>query len=270
MGNRFLSAFLTLFCLSIHSILVAQDANPYVLNGSAHQVNCHCYTLTDEVNNEVGSVWNKYKIDLTQSFDFKFTVFLGCKDEDGADGIAFVLQPVSTSIGTDGQGLGFAGVSPSIGIIIDTWQNPDYGDPSYDHIGIYKNGDINNYDTNRLAGPFGLLSTATNIEDCQWHDFEIIWDAPNKSLSGLIGGIKFVQLNNVDIVNDIFKGDPNVYWGFTGSTGGANNRQGFCTSLDASFNLSANQNSCYPAQINFVDSSSSFGTIKKWYWDFGD
>jgi gliding motility-associated-like protein len=34
--------------------------------------------------------------------------------------------------------------------------------------------------------------------------------------------------------------------------------------------LPANQTSCYPETITFIDSSTSFGTIEKWFWDFGD
>src|SRR5882724_9120609 len=133
MEKRPLNLFFTLFLLSYAPFfLPAQVANPYIINGSAHQENCNCYTLTDDQLTQSGSVWNKYKIDLTQSFDFNFSVYLGCKNDSGADGIAFVLQPISTSIGTTGQGLGFQGVNPSIGIPIDTWRNPDFSDPPYD------------------------------------------------------------------------------------------------------------------------------------------
>ena len=95
----------------------------YILNGSATQNRCNCYTLTNEIRNQSGSVWNSNKIDLTNSFDFYFNVYLGCIDSTGADGIAFVLQPISTNVGAIGEGLGFEGVSPSVGISLDTWQN---------------------------------------------------------------------------------------------------------------------------------------------------
>src|ERR1700748_2056719 len=125
MEKRFLGAFFVLTAILFYNPSTAQVANPYILNGNAYQENCHCYTLTDDLHFVSGSMWNQYKIDLTQSFDFSFNVNLGCRDADGADGIAFVLQPVSTSIGNTGQGLGFGGISPSVGIVIDTWQNTD-------------------------------------------------------------------------------------------------------------------------------------------------
>src|SRR5436190_23836734 len=79
----------------------------YTINGSASQDACNSYTLTPNASGKTGSVWNNNKINLTQSFDFKFDVFLGSGDSPGADGIAFVLQPISTSVGSPGSGLGY-------------------------------------------------------------------------------------------------------------------------------------------------------------------
>src|SRR5882724_1322342 len=219
MEKRPLNLFFTLFLLSYAPFfLPAQVLNPYIINGNASQENCHCYTLTPDAIFQSGSVWNKYKIDLTQSFDFNFNVFLGCNDMNGADGIAFVLQPISTSIGNAGQGIGFQGVSPSIGIPIDTWQNTDYNDPAYDHIGIYKNGNLDNNSTSTiLAAPVGVLPGHGNIEDCQWHSFRIKWEAGIHKLTAYVDGDELVH-TTVDIVNDVFSGDPHVYWGFTGAT----------------------------------------------------
>src|SRR5215831_18585572 len=107
--NYFLSF---LFAASISKLSLSQ----YILNGSATQIRCNCYTLTTETKNQSGSVWNANKINLSNSFDFYFNVYLGCIDSTGADGITFILQPISTSIGAIGEGLGFEGVSPSVGI----------------------------------------------------------------------------------------------------------------------------------------------------------
>jgi len=87
----------------------------YTVNGNAFRENCNCYTLTQNFNNQSGSVWNNNRINLSQSFAFTFDVYLGCSD-GGADGIAFVLQPISTSVGTGGGGMGYVGVSPAVGV----------------------------------------------------------------------------------------------------------------------------------------------------------
>ncbi|PWT74742.1 MAG: hypothetical protein C5B59_10460 [Bacteroidetes bacterium] len=270
MDKRFITGLLTLFLITLSSILEAQVSNPYIINGNAYQENCNCYTLTNDLNFQSGSVWNKYKIDLTQSFDYTFNVFLGCRDADGADGIAFVLQPIGTSIGTYGGGLGYMGISPSVGILIDTWQNIEFHDPPYDHMVIFKNGNIDCANLpDVLDGPVPALPNYGNIEDCQWHLFHITWNASNHLLTAQIDNMQTVQAT-IDMISQVFGGNPQVYWGFTGATGGATNHQRFCTSLNPGFSLSANQNTCFPTPIYFQDSSRSFGTIIKWVWNFGD
>jgi gliding motility-associated-like protein len=247
----------------------AQTDNPYILNGTATKENCNCYTLTIEANNQSGSIWNKNKIDLGQSFDFKFNVYLGCKDSEGADGIAFVLQPISTSIGALGGGLGYDGVTPSVGVLIDTWHNTEDNDPSGDHIAIHRNGVIDHGPSYDITPPLSALADGGNIEDCKWHTLRITWDATSKFLRTEIDGVERVTAT-IDMVNDIFLNDPMVYWGFTAATGGSNNHQRICTSLNPYFRFPEGQTTCFPEPVQFIDSSTSFGTIEKWYWDFGD
>ncbi|MEN9569271.1 MAG: hypothetical protein RL172_502 [Bacteroidota bacterium] len=243
----------------------------YTLNGSAVSDNCHCYTLTPDLNNQGGSVWNNFKIDLTQSFHFNFDIYLGCNDA-GADGIVFVLQPVSTSIGSAGGGLGYQNVSPSVGVSIDTWQNSDAAnnDPAYDHIAIQLNGNLDHTNSSvNIAGPETVLPGIDNIEDCQWHTLRVEWDATAKNLTAWVDGQLRVTANK-NLVTDVFGGQPLVFWGFTGSTGGARNRQQFCTSLTPQYRLLPNQKRCFGEPVQFFDSTVSFTTIQKLYWDFGD
>jgi len=240
----------------------------YILNGSATQNRCNCYTLTNEIRNQSGSIWNANKIDLTNSFDFYFNVYLGCIDSTGADGIAFVLQPISTNIGAIGEGLGFEGVSPSVGISLDTWQNLRRNDPSYDHISIQLNGVVTH--GNDLAGPVPASATSDNIEDCQWHVLRIKWDASAKTLTTWFDG-QFRLQAQIDLVGKVFNDDPMVYWGFSGATGGGFNLQQFCTSLNPVFKTNlANNSTCIGDPVIFSDQSESFTTIKQFYWDFGD
>ena len=250
-------------------LAIAQVDHPYHVNGSAFQETCNCYTLTPDQYEQSGSMWNINKINLNEPFDYKFNLYLGCYDGDGADGIAFVLQPISTSIGADGGGLGYDGVTPSIGVLVDTWQNFEDNDPVYDHIAIHKNGIIDHSPLTDVAQPMTALASGGNIEDCQWHTLRISWDPVSKQIKTQIDGIDRVQAT-IDMVAEIFGGNPMVFWGFTAATGGAKNLQKVCTSLNPGFSLPANQTSCFPDTITFIDSSSSFGTIEKWFWDFGD
>jgi gliding motility-associated-like protein len=260
----FMLALFSISRISLH----AQQSPTYIVNGDAITLSCNCYQLTPDINWRGGSVWNKNKIDLKNSFNYIFNVYLGTKDSDGADGIVFILQQVGTSIGAQGQGLGFLGISPSIGIPIDTYQNFDYNDPSYDHIGILKNGDLVYGTPNTLAGPVPAIADNPNIEDGKWHTLRVIWDAGTQVLSAEVDGVPRVQAK-VDLVKDVFNNASEVYWGFSGATGGLNNIEKFCTSLNAAFTIPPGS-SCAPAIVQFNDNSTSFGTIVQWSWDFGD
>jgi gliding motility-associated-like protein len=250
-------------------LAISQVDHPYHVNGNAFQETCNCYTLTPDVLFQSGSMWNINKISLNEPFDFKFNIYLGCTDGEGADGIAFVLQPISTSIGAAGGGMGYDGVNPSIGVLVDTWQNYEDNDPVYDHIAIHKNGIIDHSPSTDVAQPTTALAVGGNIEDCQWHTLRISWDPVSKIIKTQVDGVDRVQAV-IDMVPDIFGGNPMVFWGFTAATGGAKNVQKICTSLNPGFFLPANQTSCFPEPITFIDSSASFGTIEKWFWDFGD
>jgi gliding motility-associated-like protein len=255
-----------LLCLQV--IVYAQQT-PYILNGTATQRTCNCYVLTEDVQNSSGTVWNKNKIDLSNSFDYYFDVNLGCKDVTGADGIAFVLQTQGTNLGSTGQGVGFKGISPSLGVIIDTWQNDDENDPAYDHLAIQSNGVTDHKSTNNLAGPVTALADNDNIEDCNWHIFRIKWDATAKQLDVSMDGISRLSLP-IDLVAGIFSGNPSVYWGFGAGTGGSSNKQQFCAALRPQIRFDNTQIFCDGTPVTFGDDSKSFGTITRWLWDFGD
>ncbi|MBK6378617.1 MAG: PKD domain-containing protein [Chitinophagaceae bacterium] len=242
----------------------------YTVNGNAAQITCNEYRLTNAQATQTGSVWNNIKINLTQSFDFNFDVILGSGDSPGADGIAFVLQPISTSVGTSGSGLGYAGITPAVGVTLDTYQNssPD-NDPTYDHIAFQLNGDLNHSSANNIAGPVTAINGNNNIEDGNWHSLRIVWDAVTKTLTAYVDGS--LRLTTVrDFTATVFGGNPMVYWGFTGSTGAEFNYQGFKTALNPTFHFSPTQKRCINEPITFIDSTITFTPLAKFWWDFGD
>jgi gliding motility-associated-like protein len=253
----------------MYTLTYAQGQLPYILNGSATQRSCNCYTLTEDVQFSSGTVWNKNLIDLNNSFDYYFDVNLGCKDDLGADGIAFVLQTQGTNLGAVGQGIGFKGISPSLGVLIDTWQNRDENDPYFDHVAIMMNGVSDHNTPNNLAGPVTALANSDNIEDCNWHIFRIKWDAVAKQLDVSIDDVPRLSLQK-DIVAEIFLNSPTVYWGFGAGTGGSSNKQQFCAALRPQLKFDNNQLFCEGSPINFGEDSKSFGSITRYRWDFGD
>lgn len=240
----------------------------YILNGNATQLKCNCYLLTPAQTWKGGSVWQQTKIDLNKPFDFKFDVYLGDIDAGGADGMVFMLQPLSASLGVQGEGMGFQGVTPSIGISLDTWQNTTENDPPYDHISIQADGVIKH--GGDLAGPIPASAASDNIEDGKWHVLQIKWDPATDSLSTYFDGV-FRLGTKTDLIKVIFNNDPMVYWGFSAATGGAYNVQQFCTALDPVYNTNSKIDAvCEGTPIVFKDSSVSFTNIKSYYWDFGD
>lgn len=208
---------------------VVETAAQFHLNGSALQVSDSCWALTPDELQKAGSIWNLNKVNLNNSFQVIMELYFGCRDGDGADGILFGLQPLSTSIGQQGEGLGFQGVSPSIGIEFDTWQNGNLNDPAFDHIAIHKNGNLNHNSSSSLAGPVQAHPMQSNIEDCTWHKLRVNWNAQTHTIEVWFDcqlRLRYVG----DLVHEVFGGNPHVFWGFTAATGAARNLQQVCYS----------------------------------------
>jgi gliding motility-associated-like protein len=206
----------------------------FVINNDASITSPECsdstttYQLTPNLNNQNGEIWYSTQISLTHRFDIQFEMFLGTKPYSvGADGICFVFQQQSTNAGSPGGGLGYGGITPSLAVEFDTYQNG--WDPAFCHTAIEKNGDVNHTDGsgNNLAGPVQLSPSNPNLPDDAWHNMEIIWNPVTDSLSVYFDCSYRVGYMG-DVINSIFGGNPNVYWGFTAGTGGSDNRQEVC------------------------------------------
>ncbi|MBS1617276.1 MAG: PKD domain-containing protein, partial [Bacteroidetes bacterium] len=225
---------------------------------------CNCYRLTPAVNNQGGGVYQNNTINLNNSFDYVFNVFLGCNGSSGADGIVFILTNNITGIGSQGGGLGYAGLSGnSLAIEYDTWQNSQ--DPSYDHIAFESNGSVNH----NVAGPVSALTSQSNIDDCNWHTTEIIWNVNTQTYSVYFDGVLRLSYTG-NIINNFFGGNPVVNWGWSGSTGGGNNDQRFCVTSISNWTAGNNYQSCN-STFQFHDiSTTNAGSVQSWAWNFGE
>ncbi|PZR19884.1 MAG: hypothetical protein DI539_12445, partial [Flavobacterium psychrophilum] len=192
--------------------------------GSATSTGGNCYTITTNTGNNSGAAWYNNPIDLSQDFDIVFDAFFGA-NPNGADGIAFVLKSTPTAvIGNLGEGLGYQNITGnSMAIEFDTFTNTNQGDPSYDHIGVESAGQVNH----NLVPPVQASSTSTNIKDNQQHEVKITWRANTHILKVYFDCVERVSYDN-QIIISIFGGQPTVYFGFTGSTGGSSNQQSVC------------------------------------------
>lgn len=90
-------------------------------------------------------------------FAFQITNPMGSSDVDGqgADGITFTIQTQSDTAGGSGGGIGYQGITPSLAIEYDTWNNGSWDDSDGNHVGVDLNGNVNsviqyNVSTSRL------------------------------------------------------------------------------------------------------------------------
>ena len=184
-------------CIHFSSRLSAQvnlkgDAS---LNNSSNQ---NCITLTPNESFKAGGFWSTTPLDLSQSFEIATTISFGCDtDPDtGGDGIAFVIQNQSNDAGINAFGggtLGYAGITPSLAIQMDTYREnpidfPFVNDPGggifnlpyYDHMALMLNGQVDHGTAEDIVTvPFTPFYT--DVEDCtsgNFHHITISWNAP--------------------------------------------------------------------------------------------
>ena len=216
---RVLFSFFFLVTKLIFGQSSCSDFEPadFNLNGSA-SVNSGVGVLTENENNQNGSIWSQNEISLNNDFRVKANLNFGSNDA-GADGIAFVLQPLSNDQGSIGGGIGYQGITPSLAIEFDTYYNGGYDPYTNDHIALVSNGN-----------PFSLSDHSTftppidvgNIEDGNDHEMIVEWDSDTQVFSLTFDGTLQFSIV-IDIAATIFSNNPSVYWGFTAATGGAKN-----------------------------------------------
>lgn len=256
---------LILFC-SFAQIINAQN---YTILGNATSLSgCNCFRLTPNANNQAGAIFQNNTINLNNSFDYTFNVFLGCNGSSGADGIVFVLTSNPNGLGNQGEGMGYAGGNQpfSFAVEFDTWQNNNAGDPSFDHVAINSGGLYNH----NVAAPVQASASSSIIDDCQWHTVRIVWDVNTNTFSVYFDGVLRISIVVPNMVGTYFGGNPIVNWGWSGATGGGTNDQQVCILSTSNWVGGVNYQSC-DLTIQFTDiSTSNIGSIQSWAWTFGD
>jgi len=220
-----LCVWLFLLCLD-SGRMVAQNVRPtgildFNLAGEAQILDEQCLQLTPALDWASGSAWYKESIDMNGSFHMEMDLMMGCDDADGADGLVFVFTPFQGAIGYRGEGMGFAGLRPSLGIEVDTWENEHLGDPAQDHVALLQHGYVQHF--YNLQGPIPI----PNVEDCKLHRFSIHWVRDKNLLTVLLDGVEVLN-HTQDLVKEIFFGQSKLYWGVTAATGRYNNEHQIC------------------------------------------
>ena len=210
-----------------HVVSLQGQNKGFKLTYNAKRLGDSCFQLTKSNTFLNGAIWSQNRIDLSQNFKIYAKLNFG-NQSSGADGIGFVIQYLGSNLGSAGEGIGFGGISPSLGIEFDTYQNPY--DPAYDHAALIKNGNSQHQSSpsNTLQGPLIPLKTnGATVKDGNYYPVAIIWDATTKTITCDFNGVQ--KINKViDLTKDIFKDSQYVYWGFTAATGGQTNNHYVC------------------------------------------
>lgn len=193
------------------------------LNGNAAQVG-NVLRVTPATWNQAGSAFSTNTVSLAANasfstyFQFRFTGAGGFNDGigNGADGLVFVVQTVSNNVGGLGGGIGYAGITNSVGIEFDTWNNGSIDNNSSNHIGIDVNGDVQSV----------VLAEVTEADMNNggiwnaWVDYNSVTQLleARLSLSTIRPGAAMISLTR-DLAVDL--GTTNAFVGFTSGTGAA-------------------------------------------------
>ncbi|MEL6545089.1 MAG: L-type lectin-domain containing protein [Myxococcota bacterium] len=206
--------------LSVPALAWGQSSiDEFELGGSATPVSPECIRLTPDTPYVSGSAWYRAPVDLSRPFEMKLKIVLGEKDGSGADGIVFVFHPVMQT-GWRGEGMGFAGLVPSLGIEFDTYQNLHLNDVPADHLALMQNGESFHGEGTWAPRPLA------NLEDGKRHPLSLRWD-PNSGLSITLDGALQARYPPA-VVRSTFGDISTVYWGMTAGTGRLSNNQDVC------------------------------------------
>jgi Legume lectin domain len=202
------------------------NTNNLTLNGNAFVTNTPDGNVIRLVNaqfNQSGSFFSSLPIQATTysaSFKFRITNPGGSADpagEAGGDGLAFVVQSITNSIGGSGGGIGYYGIGSSVDVEFDTWMNVDINDPDSNHLGINTNGVINH----GPGAPYTLGMSPHFDDGNLWYAW-VDYDGTNVQISANETGIrpKTAYLSRpLDVVELL--GQTNAFVGFTSGTYGA-------------------------------------------------
>lgn len=198
--------------------------------------------LTPALENQVGAAWFNNRVNLTSGFTVDFTFLItdrgGFKPDwepgvnnDGADGLAFVIQNQSASaLGLFASGLGYYNITQSLAIEFDTWANkPSYCEPNGNHIAIQSLGSLGNrpehcagteFDGTFTNPNLAITTAIPDLSNGTAYNARIVYN-PGLLQVYLTDFTTPLLSANIDLGTSLNLADGNAFIGFTSSTGGA-------------------------------------------------
>jgi hypothetical protein len=214
-----LAAFALMAATSLHaqsfSYTDFSSVSGLQLNGSTFQ-NGNKPSLTPAAGWQGGSAFSNTPITLGSSAAFStvfsFEILARGGLGGGADGLTFTVQNVSSNVGGAGGGIGYAGISNSVAVEFDTFDNGEVGGSN--HVGIDVNGSMASVaSTGFLTPDFdnGSIWWAWVDYNGATQQFEVRWS--QTSLRPTLPMLS-TTLNLASIL-----GSSSAYVGFTSGTG---------------------------------------------------
>ncbi len=189
----------------------------FQLNGNAVRTGDNKLQLTSNAGGQNGSAFWKSRIYLgtDKSFSAYFTFLINGSVNGGADGLAFVIQTTTVNAGSPGGGIGYQGISPSIAVEFDTYNNGENGGDN--HVAIVEDGLTYNAHTNYAVPSFTLDGgTVGHV----WVDYNGTTDLLEVRLSTTTTRPATALVSATKDLASKFANN-NVYVGFTAATGGS-------------------------------------------------
>ena len=167
--------------------------------------------LTSATTDQAGSAFSTATVSAA-GFSTVFEFRISDPDILGADGLVFVVQPVSAASGSSGSGLGYEGITPSVGVEFDIFSGGI--EPSDNHVAIDLNGHVDHPD------PAYLLTLADELQGGQKWTSWVDYNGQTLEVRANITGVRPAEAmlaRDVDIAT-LFEQDD-AYIGFTAATG---------------------------------------------------
>ena len=227
----------------------------YNIVNTASRIHGQCYQLTPDSTSGFGQLISRRTHNLNSPLTLYTQMYFGDNDL-GGNGIAFFFQSMTNDGMSNDTIYGLDTMSNALAVEFDTHPNinaqEQTQDPVFDHISLHRNNDFSHNSINNLQGPF-RANPSLNIEDGTWHPVKIDWNPSAQRLTVLFDCEEVINYQG-DIINDIFDGNPNVFFGFSAGSFEVFNTQEVCIELTSQSDLLADISICQGAktQINAI------------------
>lgn len=225
------------------------------LNGSA-SLDGSSIVITKAIGNESGSVMYQTPLSAASDFHVKMKVRITTPPSSSvpADGMTFVMHNApsgAAATGGVGDGIGYAGITPSVVVEFDTYYNNYFGDPAAPHIAITRSGVPNHASLTNLGLPAPVLFSALSppVDPVNgtpffiWIDYAALTTRLDVFVSASDTKPAAAALGTTTIdLGAIFAGG--FYIGFTSSTGGAWSKHEFLELYASDSGATANAGCC--------------------------